>query len=200
MRSAKRGVHVQDHRARRGGWGTMVARGVKQHEGNDMFEAFAPTPVASCFHLLAGTHDVRVGLRYDILMPSKHSTSQNLQEDVFMCLPEGCGEMFDKVVRLNHSLYGLKQASISWQGHLMMHTNGIEFEHCPAGVCVMRMIESGSVSIVTVVHVDEICAVGREDRCDQFCDDLNGLDAINNLDEFRWYAGCHFLGTGGVVC
>ena len=44
------------------------------------------------------------------------------------------------------------------------------------------MIESGSVSIVTAVHVEVIFAVGR---CDQFCEDVNRLVPINNLGEWR---------------
>ena len=42
------------------------------------------------------------------------------------------------------------------------------FEQSPADACVMRLIESGSVSIVTVVHVNDILAVGLKARCDQF--------------------------------
>ena len=53
------------------------------------------------------------------------------------------------------------------------------------------MIESGSVSIVTV-HVDDIFAVGVNSRCDPFCKDRNRLVQVNNLGELRWYAGCRF--------
>ena len=60
------------------------------------------------------------------------------------------------------------------------------FEQSPADACVMRLIESGSVSIVTVVHVDDIFAVGLKARRDLFCEDLNGLGRL------RWYAGCRF--------
>ena len=50
---------------------------------------------------------------------------------------------------------------------------------------------AGSVSVIAVVHVDDIFAVGREDRCDRFCEDLNHLVPINNLGELRWYV-CHY--------
>ena len=45
---------------------------------------------------------------------------------------------------------------------------------------------------VTVVHMDDIFAVGRKDRCDLY-EDLNRVVRINNLDELRWCAGCRFL-------
>ena len=43
-----------------------------------------------------------------------------------------------------------------------------------------------------MVHVDDMFAVGRKERCDRFCEDLNHLVPINNLGELRWYAGCHY--------
>ena len=35
-----------------------------------------------------------------------------------------------------------------------------------ADACVLRLVESGTISIVTAVHVDDIFVVGREARCD----------------------------------
>ena len=42
----------------------------------------------------------------------------DLKEDVFMRLPEGCGELSGKIVKLNRSLYGLRQASKQWYAML----------------------------------------------------------------------------------
>ena len=54
----------------------------------------------------------------------------NLEEDVFLRLPRGCGNMSVQVVRLNLSLYGLKQASRSWQSHLLTRMRTRGFEQC----------------------------------------------------------------------
>ena len=90
----------------------------------------------------------------------------------------------------------LEQASRSWHNHLLAHMKSLRFEQSPADACVMRLIESGSVSIVTVVHLDDNFAAGLKARCDQFCEDLNRLVPISNLDELRWYAGSFFEGLG----
>ena len=66
------------------------------------------------------------------------------------------------------------------------------FEQSLADACVMRLVESGIVSIVTVVHMDDIFAVGHKARFDQLCEDLNRLVPINNLGELRWYADCRY--------
>ena len=54
---------------------------------------------------------------------------------------------------------------------------------------VIRLIDSGSASIVTVVHVDDIFAVEVKSRSDQFREDLNRLVPVNSLDELRRYSG-----------
>ena len=56
----------------------------------------------------------------------------------------------------------------------------------------MRLVEDGVVSMVVVVHVDDIFCIGRKSRCDQFGRDLNQYVPITNLGELRLYAGCRF--------
>ena len=54
------------------------------------------------------------------------------------------------------------------------------------------MIEYGLVAITAVVHVDDIFAVGRKERCDRFCMDLIGMIPVKNLGELKWYGGCFY--------
>ena len=54
-----------------------------------------------------------------------------------------------------------------------------------ADACVMRLVEDGVVSMVAVVHVDDIFSIGRKSRCDQFGRDLNHYVPITNLGELR---------------
>ena len=42
----------------------------------------------------------------------------DLNEDVFMRLPEGCGALSGNIVKLNKSPYGLRQASRQWYAML----------------------------------------------------------------------------------
>ena len=115
-----------------------------------------------------------------------------LDEDVFLRLPRGCGRLSGKVVRLNKSLYGLKQASRSWHAHLTTCLNTLGFQQCLADACVFRLVEEGRIAIIAVVHVDDIFAVGLKSRCDLFRDELNQMVPVKNLGELRWYGGCHY--------
>ena len=122
---------------------------------------FFPPPLRRLVHVwccsFVGCYECKLGLDLCHFDAKQAFVQSSLEEDVFMQLPPSCGEMSGKVVRLNRSLYGLKQASRSWHNHLLTHMKSLGFEQRPADACVMRLIESGSVSIVTVVHVDDIC-------------------------------------------
>ena len=169
----------------------LVARGFSQREGIDFFETYAPTPSVSCIRLLASIaceHDLDL-CHFDA---EQAFVQSELEEEVFLRLPQGCGKMSGRVVRLNRSLYGLRQASRTWHNHLIVRMKSLGFEQCLADACVLRLMEEGSMSMIAVVHVDDIFTVGRKDRCDRFGEDLNCLVPINNLGELRWYAGCHY--------
>ena len=115
-----------------------------------------------------------------------------LDENVFLRLPKRCGSLSGKIVRLNKSLYGLKQASRSWHAHLTTYLKTLGFQHCLAGPCVFRLVEEEHVAIIAVVHVDDISAVGLKSRCGVFRDELNRMVPVKNLAELRWYEGCHY--------
>ena len=42
-----------------------------------------------------------------------------------------------------------------------------------------------------VVHVDDIFAVGKKERCDQFGKDLGCLVPVKSLGKLKWYLGCY---------
>ena len=91
-----------------------------------------------------------------------------LDEDVFLRLPKGCGRLSGKTVRLNKSLYGLKQAFLSWHAHLTTCLKTLGFQRYFADACVFRLVEEGRVAIIAVVHVDYIFSVGLKSKCDVF--------------------------------
>ena len=107
-----------------------------------------------------------------------------------MRLPQGCGGLSEKIVRLNNSLYGLKQVSRQWHAHLTKCLLSLGFVQCVADACVFPLMEEGSVVMTIVVHVDDIFAVGERASCDQFG---NGLDQmVKSLGELRWYSRCFY--------
>ena len=171
----------------------LVARGFEQREGVDSGETFAPTVSSSCVRLLSA-----IGCECDLDIchfdVDQAFVQSDLEEDVFLRLPKGCGDFSGEVVRLNKSLYGLEQASRTWHARLTTCLKRLGFEQCMADVCVFRLIENGRVAITAVVHVDDIFAVGKKKRCDRFCADSNQTIPIKNLGDLKWYGGCRYSG------
>ena len=158
----------------------LVARGFSQRPGVDHNETFAPPPAVSCIRMMAA---IACELPLDLLYfdVQQAFVQDELQELVLMRMPQGCGDLSGKVTHLNRSLCGLKQASRSWHRHLVTRLKSVSFEQSLAYPCGFRFIEAGSVFIIAVVHVDDIFAVGRKERCDRLCEDLNRPVPIYNI-------------------
>ena len=162
----------------------LVARGFKQREGIDFSE--------TCVRLLTAITSI-LDLDLCHFNVQQAFVQSNLAENVFMRMPLGCGSLSgNKVVRLNKSLYGVKQASRSWYTHLTPCLTKLGFQQCLADACVSRWVENGRVAITAVIHVDGIFAVGHKSRCDHFCEDLGRMVPVRNRGEPRWYDGCQF--------
>ena len=163
---------------------TLIARGFGQREGIDFFDTFSPCPSVISIRLLAAlAYELDLDLcRFDA---EQAFVQSDLDEVVYISLPPSCGTLSGKVEKLRRSLYGLKQASRTWRYHLVRGMKALGFEQCEVDACVMRLVEDGGVSVVVVVLVDGIFAIGRKSRCDKFGDDLDAYVPITNLGELR---------------
>ena len=193
MQNAINAKWVFNWKADEFGWATkvkarLVARGDMQREYIDFGALYAPTVSVSCVRMLAALAcELNLDLcHFDIEQAFVRS---ELEEDVYMRLPQGCGALSGMTVKLGKSLYGLRQASRQWHAMLKRCLVALGFEQCMADACVFRLIEDGCVVLILVVHVDDIFAVGERERCDKFGADLNKSVPVKNLGELRWYSG-----------
>ena len=94
----------------------LLVRGFKQCKGVDFSETLDPTVSSSCVRLLSAIA-CECGLDVCHFDVDQAFVQSNLEEAAFLRLPKGCGDLSGKVVRLNKSLYGLKQALRTWHAH-----------------------------------------------------------------------------------
>ena len=187
---------IFDWKVDRFGWPTntkarIVARGDMQREFIDFGDLYAPTVASSSVRLLAALaceHDLELCL-FDI---DQAFVRADLDEDVYMLLPEGCGSLSGKVVRLSKSLYGLRQASKQWYASLRKYLLASGLVQCLADSCVFRFVEWGEVVMNLVMHVHDTFAVGKKEPCDQFSKDPGRIVPVKWLDELKWYSGCYY--------
>ena len=85
----------------------LVARDFKHRQGVDFGETFAPTVSSPCVRLLSAiAFECDLDLcHFDV---DRAFVQSDLEKNVFLRLPKGCGDLSGKVVLLNKRLYGLK--------------------------------------------------------------------------------------------
>ena len=164
----------------------IVARGFKQREEVDFSETFVPTVSSSCLCLLSAIACCERDLELCHFNVDQAFVQSDLEEGVFLRLPKGC-DLSGKVVRLNKSLYGLKQALRAGRAHQTTCIKRLGFEQCiVVDAFVFRLIEDERV------HVDDNFAVGQKKRYDRLWVDLNQTTPVKNLGGTKWYGGCRY--------
>ena len=87
----------------------------------------------------------------------------HLSEDVYMTQPEGFVDPKNavKICKLQRSIYGLKQASRSWNIRFDEVVKGFGFIKNEEEPCVYKKA-SGSALIFLVLYVDDILLIGND--------------------------------------
>ena len=133
----------------------MVGMGYRQVEGVDCFETFASTASATSNRLVAA---MACKLDWDLmhLDVDQAFIQSELDTDIYLCLPPGCGSVSGKVVLLNKALYGLKQSGRACYQLLLSTLVQCGFEQCLVDPCVLRLMVAGDVVVMMIFQVDDI--------------------------------------------
>ena len=88
--------------------------------------------------------------------------NENLTKDVYITQLEGfISKDGNKVCKLQRSIYGLKQASESWNIRFDETIKEFDFSHNPDEPCVYKKI-SESAFVFLVLYVDDILRIGND--------------------------------------
>ena len=167
----------------------LVTRDFTQIRDVDYTHSSSPCPSSASVKLiLAVANEKGLPLRhFDV---AQAYIRASLDEEVYMKLPDGCGEKSRKTTKLERAIYGLKQSGQKW-GHLCADTL-IEhgFEQCKADPCVFQKVVDGAVVMIVGVYVDDLLIGGSEEDWESLLASLNKKFPTNDLGECTWYDGC----------
>ncbi|KAK8578706.1 hypothetical protein V6N12_069050 [Hibiscus sabdariffa] len=142
--------------------GRLVAKVFRQIHGIDYDETFSPVAMFKSIRILLAIvafHD------YEIWQMDVKTAFLNgkLEEDVYMTQPEGfvAPENVGKVCKLQRSIYGLKQASRSWNLRFNNAIKEFGFIRNEDGPCVYKKV-SGSIISFLILYVDDILIIGND--------------------------------------
>ncbi|KAK8585371.1 hypothetical protein V6N13_076245 [Hibiscus sabdariffa] len=156
--------------------GRLVAKCFRQIHGVDYDETFSPVAMFKSIRILldiAAYHD------YEIWQMDVKTAFLNgkLEEDVYMTQPEGfvTSENVGKVCKLQRSIYGLKQASRSWNLRFKDAIKEFGFIRNEDEPCVYKKF-SGSIVSFLILYVDDILIIGND---------------VHTLQSFKtWLSSC----------
>ena len=123
-----------------------MVKGYTQKEGIDYEKTFSPVSMLKSIRILLA---VAAKLDYEIWQMDVKTAflNGNLEEDIYMRQPEGfiAKGQEHMVCKLQRSIYGLKQASRSWNIRFDQTIKTFDFDKNPDEPCVYKRIQGATV-------------------------------------------------------
>ncbi|GJW61692.1 retrotransposon protein, putative, ty1-copia subclass [Tanacetum coccineum] len=140
----------------------LVAKGYTQTHRIDYEETFSPVAKIKSIRIMLAIvafHDYKIW-QMDVKIAFLNG---RLTEDVFMAQPEGFENTKypKRVCKLQKTIYGLKQASRSWNLYFHEKVTQFGFSRSEDESCIYVKV-SGSVVVFLVLYVDDILLIGND--------------------------------------
>ena len=139
-----------------------MAKGYRQRQGFDYDETFSPVAMIKSIRILLA---IVVHYNYKVSQMDLKIVflNRNLEEEVYMIQPKGyiSKEFPEKVCRLQRSIYGLKQASKSWNMRFDEAIRSYDFIKNEEEPCVYKKVSGRAITFL-VLYVDDILLIGND--------------------------------------
>ncbi|CAL1404860.1 unnamed protein product [Linum trigynum] len=169
----------------------LVAKGYTQIPGIDFVDTYSPVAKMNSVKLLLAVAAIK-GRYLHQLDVSNAFLHGDLEEDVYMELPEGMKDqpgMKGKVLKLQKSLYGLKQASRQWYIKLSACLQNLGFELSFDDYSVFKLHSKGA-TVIVIIYVDDIIVAGDDlDLIQQTKQQLQQAFKVKDLGNLKYFLG-----------
>ncbi|KAK1644404.1 hypothetical protein QYE76_062209, partial [Lolium multiflorum] len=140
----------------------LVAKGFRQIQGVDYDETFSPVAKLKSVRILLA---IATFFDYEIWQMDVKTAFLNgdIEEELYMVQPKGFVDPknADKVCKLQRSIYGLKQASRSWNRRFDKVIKDFGFIQCHGEACIYKKVSGSSVAFL-ILYVDDILLIGND--------------------------------------
>ena len=139
----------------------LVAKGFPQVQGVYYDETFSPVAMLKSVRIMLA---IAAFFDYEIWQMDVKTAFLNgfLKEELYMMQPEGFvdPENADKVCKLQRSIYGLVQASRSWNLRFDEVIKAFEFIQVYGEACIYKKVSGSSIAFL-ILYVDDILLIGN---------------------------------------
>lgn len=170
----------------------LCAQGFSQIEGVDYCETYAPTGRLAALRtalLLGASEDMEI-----IQMDAVGAFLNGIPKEIlYIRPPKGyiCKSSNpNTVLKLNKSLYGLKQSPRCWYRQLKEFFESINFKASLADPCFFLSADP-LWKCGAYVHVDDLCVIGK--NTDRFKQLISARFAMEDLGECSYYLGMRLV-------
>lgn len=139
-----------------------MAKGFLQREHVDYEETFAPVAKLATIRTLLAIANTEDLLVFQVDVRTAFLNGQ-LQEKVYMTMPEGLPTGNGEVCLLKRSLYGLKQSSRCWNKRFNEFLVSLGFQRSRHDYC-LYVKEEKENSVYLVIYVDDLLIAGKDAR------------------------------------
>ena len=139
----------------------LVEQGFWQVGGVHYTEKYSPTPATASSRMLLAMAAAKDGeLRH--FDAEQAFLKADIDEEIYIDIPEEFQEFPGAVGRLNKAIYGLLQAGRCWNNKFCDDMTAIGFEQEKTDPCVFRKVVDGEAEMVVVVDVDDIIVHAKD--------------------------------------
>lgn len=176
----------------------LCARGFSQIKDIDYQEIFSPTTRYDSIRII-----LSIAARYDLEIQQFDVKTAflngYLDEDIFIEIPEGMSLKNDCVLKLNKSLYGLKQASRCWNRRFTEFLVKYGFKQSQADNCVYIGIFDG-VKVFIIIYVDDgLIVSSSSSMIKKIIEYLKQAFKIKELN-LKYFVGIEIIKRNNCIC
>ena len=143
----------------------LVAQGFSQIPGIDYEETYSPVVDATTFRFLISLA-IKENLDMRLMDVVTAYLYGPLDNEIYMRLPEGVelkankGSREEHCIRLNKSLYGLKQSGRMWYNRLSEYLAKVGYKNDPISPCIFIKKFANKGFVIIAVYVDDLNIIG----------------------------------------
>lgn len=166
----------------------LVAKGFMQKPGIDYSDTYSPVAKLSTIRMLLAV-GIQKGFQFCHLDVRTAFLNGCLEERVFMKAPEGIQVPEGHVLKLNRSLYGLKQSPRCWNKLFNDFIVTLNFQRSTADYCLYTRVIDDSITYL-VLYVDDMLICSNDEQTMKYIQDALATEfEMKNLGSVRNFMG-----------